>query len=191
MRSISALLTAMTLALFAVYLQKATVGTDQGVTFSASEPGPAREVLMRASRTTAGGRKRIFVVFGASWCGACSTFTRGLAKEPLAQVLEKHFVIVRLSVHENVGSMYQENEGSLALLKEWSKGVDTGVPYYAVLDEHLNLIMDSIVTKYGVSRNVIGFTGEHGDRLVEVIRRTAKGLRAADVEKLVQFVNNG
>ena len=70
-------------------------------------------------------------------------------------VLEKHFVTVKLVVHETAQKKDLENPGSEAVLKQLD-GADAGLPFFAFVDAKGELIVNSKRPVAGKGGNNIG-----------------------------------
>jgi len=76
--------------------------------------------------------KRILLEFGGNWCGDCQILDYYYHQSPNAEVLSKHYVVVRI----DIGHM----DRNMDIAKKYHVPVTKGVPALAVLDAHGNLL---------------------------------------------------
>ena len=57
-----------------------------------------------------------------------------LDREPVRKIIDRRFVLVRLTVYEDEAHKALENEGARGLFQSWGSS-DTPLPFYAILDE--------------------------------------------------------
>lgn len=89
--------------------------------------------------------KNVLVYFSASWCIWCHRFAAFLASPEAGEIMHGAFVVVRLDVLETKAKTALENPGADALLSRMSGGVNTGIPFYVVLDASGKKIGDSLI----------------------------------------------
>jgi len=80
-----------------------------------------------AKAASGGEGKRVYLHFGAPWCGWCHRLEDWMATPEVAKVFAKHFVDVKIDTDRTIGG------GDL--LKQMTGGISTGIPWSAVLDE--------------------------------------------------------
>ncbi|MBC8103041.1 MAG: thioredoxin family protein [Cytophagales bacterium] len=98
--------------------------------------------LMGAAKRGAGDSRRILLIFGATWCGACRSLEAILDSKDASDVIKKHFVLVHMNVFETEGKQktLYETPGGVALMDEYTKS--RGLPYWTTLDSKGNKIGD-------------------------------------------------
>jgi thiol:disulfide interchange protein len=70
--------------------------------------------------------KRVFLHFGAPWCGWCRKLEAWLARPEIANALAKDFVEVKIDTERMVGGQ--------ALLDRWRRSDQGGIPWFLFLD---------------------------------------------------------
>ena len=133
---------------------------------AAPEIPSADELLFQAKAKALAEDKSIFLHFGASWCGWCRKLDAFLEQPDIKPVFERYFVPVKLVVQENEKNKSLENAGADALLRKL--GGPSGLPYFAFLDAHGALIVNS---KHDGQN--IGYPGEPDeiDWFLQMIRK--------------------
>ena len=81
-----------------------------------------REGLARASSED----KRVFLTFGAPWCGWCHKLADWMAKPEIASILDRDFVIVKVDIDRMT-----HGKEVMARVRPKPTG---GIPWFAVLD---------------------------------------------------------
>lgn len=132
--------------------------------------------------------KSIFIKFEASWCGWCHRMTNNMKAESTKKFFEDNFVMVPIVVFENGDKKKLENPGAEELIKKYNNGKsNVGLPFWFVLDENLNIIVDS----YNSKKANIGCpaTKEEVTEFIKKLKTTVSGFSKADeamIEK--QFI---
>ena len=78
--------------------------------------------LVRARRE----HKRVLLDFGGNWCGDCQVLDIYYHQSPIAELLEKNFILV----HIDIGHM----DRNVDVAKKYNVPITKGVPALAVLD---------------------------------------------------------
>jgi thiol-disulfide isomerase/thioredoxin len=120
---------------------KRSVPVSSDKTLTSVEVLSADEVLSHAKAKASAEDKAIFLHFGASWCGWCRKLDAFLEQPDIKPVFERYFVPVKLVVQENEKNKALENPGANALLRKLAG--PAGLPYFAFLDAHGGLIVNS------------------------------------------------
>ncbi|MDB5353196.1 MAG: thioredoxin domain protein [Planctomycetota bacterium] len=125
--------------------------------------------LVRASSED----KRIFLHFGAPWCGWCHKLDGFLAREDVAKILGKDFVDVKIDVDRMIGGKDVE--------AQYRKNVQGGIPWFAFLDAK----GEEIANANGPKGN-IGYpaTAEEIAHFVSMLKKAARKMDAGDIEAI-------
>ena len=99
------------------------------------------EELMRSALSKAGTEnKRVFLHFGAPWCGWCHKLEAWMEKPDVAPILAKSFVDLKIDVDRNPGGKELCNKLG---------GGDGGIPWLAVLDAEGKTLVTSNAPESG------------------------------------------
>jgi thioredoxin-related protein len=113
------------------------------VTRSELQKSSADHVLRDAERQAVSQRKKILLVFGASWCEPCREFDAFLDDQKIRSVLVSHFAIARLTAGEEVQNHPELNSPGAEDLMVKFGGATSGLPFTVVLDAKGNMIINS------------------------------------------------
>ena len=141
--------------------------------------GQNADLLLRtAEARAAAGRKKVFLVFNASWCGGCFVLHRFLEDPQVRPIMNAHFVVQDLDIMEHEKNEW-ENPGGRALYKKY-KGPNS-VPFFAVLDAKGSKLGDSVYNGQNM-----GMPSEASDVqfFLKMLKRTAPALTARELTTL-------
>jgi thioredoxin-related protein len=110
-------------------------------------PKDAKRVLDQALSRASSDDKRVFLSFGAPWCGWCHRLHDWMAQPEIAAVLDRDFVIAQIDIDRMTGGKEVQ-----ARYQPKSSG---GIPWFAILDAQGK----PLATSDGPSGN-IGYPGE-------------------------------
>jgi len=133
----------------------------------------AADVRDAALAAAARDGRRVFLHFGAPWCGWCHKLDAWLARPEVAAILGPAFVDAKVDV--------DRTEGGQALLAAYAGEQPTGIPWFAFLDAEGRVL----ATSTGPAGN-IGFPAAAGEiaHFLGMLRAAAPGLSDADLAVL-------
>ncbi|MBX7134128.1 MAG: thioredoxin family protein [Fimbriimonadaceae bacterium] len=156
----------------------------------AQTPKDVKTLLAEAGSKAKSEKKNVLVVFHASWCGWCHKFEDFMALKQFAPVFDANYVTVRVDVMEQPDKASLMNPGGGELLTKLTGGVQTGIPYFAVLDPSGKKIMDSIRPVEGKKGGNIGHPAapEEIAWFMEVLKKTAKHMKPAESKAIEDWL---
>ncbi len=134
--------------------------TLTGLQSSVAQTRSADELLAAAIKKATAEEKNIFVDFGASWCPPCVELTKFLEAPTIKPIIDKHLVVVPLTVLERGSKAHLNNPGAEELLRTFGGG---GLPYFLVLNSTGEPIQGSRRGFRGGDGRVDGFVALLGD----------------------------
>ena len=136
----------------------------------------AESLLATALKTAQEEDKRVFLHFGAPWCGWCHRLEDWMADEKVAAILGKHFVEVKIDIDRTL----RGNE----MKDHMTKGQSSGIPWYAFLDAEGKIVVDSTLPENG---NIgYPYTKEEIGTFMKVVQKAARRLSDDDIEQLTK-----
>ena len=139
---------------------------------------PADEVYRTALKALPSG-KAGWVEFRADWCGWCKKMEKFFQSSDAAQVLAKYYSVITVDTEKNQGS------GQLAKSLGAPKGVDGGIPWFAVVDGQGKVLG----TSEGPKGN-IGYPDTDGEvaHFTSILKSTAKGISADELATVLNTI---
>ncbi len=89
-------------------------------------PLDANRVLADALARASSDDKRVFLTFGAPWCGWCHELHNWLAKEDVAAIMDRDLVIAQVDIERMTGGE--------DVMKAYRTKPDGGIPWFVILD---------------------------------------------------------
>jgi thioredoxin-related protein len=127
------------------------------------------EALSRATSTD----KRVFLAFGAPWCGWCHRLDDWLKEPAVAAILDRDFVVIKIDIDrmtggKNVMGRYRSSETG-------------GIPWYTILDS----VGKSLGTADGPDGNIgYPFKPKEIDQFMALLKAQSRHLDEGQLEKL-------
>jgi thioredoxin-related protein len=137
-----------------------------------AEPKDARKVLDEALARASSEDKRIFLHFGAPWCGWCHKLDEFLARPEIAAIVRRDFLDVKIDTDRMTGGK--------ALLAKYCPNPG-GIPWFAVLDPKGEVL----ATSDGPKGN-IGYPAEPHeiDHFLAMLRKTTRRIEPAQIDQI-------
>ena len=138
-------------------------------------PKDAEVVLREGLASASSLDKRVFLTFGAPWCGWCHQLENWLAQPEIASILDRDFLIVKIDIDR----MTHGKE----LMAQVRTKADGGIPWFAVLDSKGK----ALGTSHGPQGNIgFPFKPEEIDHFMVVIAGQSRRIEAGQQEQLRQ-----
>ena len=145
-----------------------------------STPPTATAVLNEAIKEAKSQKKKVFVLFHASWCGWCHKMDNTMNSPEMKPLFDKSFVIKHLTVMESKGKEQLENPGAADLLKQY-KLDSVGIPIWFIFDTDGKLLVDSQIRPEGAGletkgKGIIGCPAskEEAEAFIRALKLTTK-----------------
>jgi len=90
------------------------------------EPKDARVVVQAALSRAASEDKKVFLSFGAPWCGWCHKLEDFLARREISAILDRDFVVLKVDVDRMTSGK--------DVMKKYRPDESGGIPWFTVLD---------------------------------------------------------
>lgn len=136
---------------------------------------PAESILNDAMRTANANDRTVFLHFGAPWCGWCHRLEDWLAHPRVAATLAKDFVEVKIDTERTIGGEQ--------ILQRMTKGVSSGIPWFAFLDAKGAVIADSFVEP---GKNLgYPYTDEEMAAFADMLERASTRITDEEMTELV------
>jgi thiol:disulfide interchange protein len=97
------------------------------------DANPTTDISIAIARATRE-HKRILLDFGGNWCGDCQILDIYYHQSPNAEILDKHFILVHISIGDSTLNKNRD------IARKYKVPVEKGVPALAVLDSHGRLL---------------------------------------------------
>ncbi len=142
---------------------------DRWIAPKADAKAVLKDALDRAEKED----KRVFLHFGAPWCGWCHRLEDFLAREEIAAILGSDFVDAKIDTDR----MTHGKE----VMKEYREKEAGGIPWYAILDAKGK----ALATSDGPKGN-IGYPYEPHeiDHFLAMLKQSARKLKPAQIERI-------
>lgn len=137
-------------------------------------PRQADQVLKTALSKAGADGKRVFLHFGAPWCGWCHKLENWMARPDIAPLLDKAFIDVKLDMDRDAGSP--------AVMSSVGGKPDGGIPWFVILDAEGKVLATSDAPGSGN----VGFPAAPAevDHFVSMLRAAKTNLSAGDIQTL-------
>ena len=150
-------------------------------------PAAASQVIDNAVKRAGAESKTVWVDFGASWCGWCRKLEAFLAAPEVKPIIDKHYLLVNLTVQESPDKKALENPGGSEVMASLG-GKSAGLPFYAYLDGSGKRLANSMAMPNGGN---IGFPAnqEEMTAFMGLFDKTAPRLSADERGRLAAYLD--
>ena len=153
-------------------------------------PPSADEVLKGAMKEAKAQKKKVFIMFHASWCGWCHKMDDAMNEADMKPLFDKSFVIKHITVMENdPKKKADENPGGMDMIKKYNSD-GFGIPLWFIFDTDGKLLVDSHMRPEGTGfetkgKQIVGCPAakEEVDEFVRALKLTTK-LNKDELEKI-------
>lgn len=139
-------------------------------------PVPAQSKLEKALATAKRDEKKVYVHFGAPWCPWCHKLDDFLARNDVAEVLGRDFVVVKIDIDRNPGGQ--------PMLDRLSDKKSDGLPFSVIVGSDGQVAAPGI----DVEGQNFGFPVETTERegFALMLKKAAKNLTPKQIDELVE-----
>lgn len=133
----------------------------------------AQALLDKALADAKESNRRVFLTFGAPWCGWCHRLEDWMYSAPVHDLLGKDFVLLKIDT--------ERTEGGQAMLDEMRQGASGGIPWFVFLEPD-----GTVVTNSNGPNGNLGcpWTDEEIAAFGDVLKKACRNIDAAGIEKL-------
>lgn len=144
-------------------------------------PLTAESVLGDARAAAKAKDKKVFLHFGAPWCGYCHKLDAWLDREDVAKAFGKDYVEVKIDQDRMTGAK--------EIFARYNKAGQSGIPWFVIIDPATG---ESVVTSDAKEGNV-GFPTEDHEiaHFVGMLKATRKNLSDSDIAALKTTLEEG
>jgi thiol-disulfide isomerase/thioredoxin len=161
-----------------------------GFALTAQAPPPAAQVLQQARTKASAERKKVFLIFGASWCGWCKKLDAFIETPANKAIIEKYFVVAHLTIQEQDEKAVLNHPGAQEILAKLG-GKDSSVPFFAFLDARSELVVNSMrpeAGKTGGSNIGHPVAPEEIDWFMTMLHRAVPAIKEAEAKVLKDWL---
>lgn len=102
----------------------------------------AATIMEKASEQAKKEKKKVFLMFHASWCSWCKKMDNNMNSDACKKLFDDNYVVAHITVQESPKNKALETPGGAEVLKTY-KGEKSGLPYWVILDHKGTLLADS------------------------------------------------
>jgi thioredoxin-related protein len=137
------------------------------------QPKEAKTVVEEALSRAASEDKRVFLTFGAPWCGWCHRLSDWLAQPEVAAILDRDFIITKIDIDRMTGGK--------EVMNRYRTNPSGGIPWFTILDAKDK----SLGTADGPAGNIgYPFQPKEIDHFLTVVKGTGRRIEDGQVDRL-------
>lgn len=111
-------------------------------------PPSAGDVIESVLKRSTKEKKKVMVIFHASWCGWCHKMDSSLVDPSVKAAVDREFIVEHLTVMESKNKTHLENPGAMDYMKKWG-GSEQGLPFWVILSDKGEYLFDSRMEENG------------------------------------------
>lgn len=143
----------------------------------AQSPPPASHLIDSVFQKAKAGKKNVFLLFTATWCGPCNELKRAIHDEYNKQYFENNYVILELYGSEVGDRKKNENPGTKDVIVKYD-GDTSALPYWIILNSKGIKLQDNYIKtdSNAAKKENIGFSfrPENLNQFLGFIKKTSK-----------------
>ncbi len=137
-------------------------------------PWKAEERLVRAMKKARAGGLRLFVTFGAPWCGWCHRLQDRLHRAEVRERTARDFAFLHIDI--------ERETGGLEVLERYRGTTKGGIPWFVILED-----LDEVVATSDAPENLgCPATEEELRAFAGILRKAAPHMTPEDIEAVIQ-----
>lgn len=138
---------------------------------------PASHLIDSVFQKARAGKKNVFLLFTATWCGPCNELKRAIHDEYNIQYFENNYVILELYGSEVGDKKKDENPGTKDVIVKY-EGDTSALPYWIILNSKGVKLQDNYIKtdSNSTKKENIGFSfrPENLNQFLSFIKKTSK-----------------
>jgi thioredoxin-related protein len=141
-------------------------------------PKDGKAVLAESLARASSDDKKVFLRFGAPWCGWCHRLDDWLAQPEVSTILDRDFVVAKVDIER----MISGND----VMLQFRSDASGGIPWYVVLDAKGN----KLTTADAPGKNIgYPFSPEEIDQFLALVKDQAHRIDAGGLDELRKSLN--
>jgi thioredoxin-related protein len=145
-------------------------------------PKDAKLAVAEAQSRAAAEHKRVFLTFGAPWCGWCHHLEDWLAQPEVAAIFERDFLPLKIDIERMTGG-----RDIMSSFRSSESEKSGGIPWYTILDSNGKALASSD----GPDGNIgYPFEPREIDQFVAMVQAQAQRIDSGQLEQLRRTLND-
>jgi thioredoxin-related protein len=141
-------------------------------------PKDAKAALADALLRASSDDKRVFLTFGAPWCGWCHRLDDWMAQPEVSAILERDFIVTKIDIERMIAGD--------EIMKQYRADSSAGIPWYAILDP----AGKKLATADQPGSNIgYPYSPEEIDSFLTLLKGQARRIDAGGFEKIRKSLN--
>ena len=158
-------------------------------------PLSADEIMQQAYQQAAREKKRVLVIFHASWCGWCHKMDSSMNDKSCKKFFEDNFVTCHMVVDESKDKKNLENPGADEFRMKYH-GDGVGIPFWLIFNKDGTLLGDSKMRRDGAGFDEPGdnigcpASAKEVEAFIKLLKKTSKLDAAQEAAIVKRFRKN-